>query len=155
ALDPGGGDEIVHPVETAENGRLAAAGGADQGGDLVAGEVERDLLHRLEVAVVDVDVAHAHRRRGGGDGALGGGARPHLGPQVSGRGGIHAAGPRTGLGVGSHDHAFLAYRLRSITAKAFNSNSSRSSARLAAAAMLRNSAWGYEVHWKIWMGRAV
>jgi hypothetical protein len=36
ARDARAGDEIVHAVETAQQGGLAAAGGADEGGDLVA-----------------------------------------------------------------------------------------------------------------------
>src|ERR671914_468826 len=42
ALDPRGGDEVVHPVEAADQGGLAAAGGADQRGDLVLADVEGD-----------------------------------------------------------------------------------------------------------------
>ena len=34
ALDAGAGDEVVHPVEAAQHRRLAAARGADEGGDL-------------------------------------------------------------------------------------------------------------------------
>ena len=38
ALDPGAGDQVVHPVQAAQHGGLAAAGRADQRGDLVLAE---------------------------------------------------------------------------------------------------------------------
>ena len=40
ALDRGAGDQVVHPVEAADQGGLAAARGADQRGDLVLADVE-------------------------------------------------------------------------------------------------------------------
>ena len=36
ALDAGAGHEVVHPVQAAQHGGLAAARGADERGDLVA-----------------------------------------------------------------------------------------------------------------------
>src|SRR5690606_170504 len=40
------------------------ARGSDEGGDLVAGDVHRDLLQALELAVVEIEVAHLHDRVG-------------------------------------------------------------------------------------------
>ncbi len=42
--DAGAGDFIVHAVEAAQQGGFAAAGGADEGGDLPFREVEADVL---------------------------------------------------------------------------------------------------------------
>ena len=50
-LDPGAVDQVVHPVETAEQCRLAATGRTDQGSDLVLGDREGDVLDRLEPSV--------------------------------------------------------------------------------------------------------
>ena len=53
-------DEVVHPVERLEQRRLAAAGWADEGRHLVFGKGERDVLERMKVAVVQVQVPHLH-----------------------------------------------------------------------------------------------
>src|SRR5690606_21281723 len=39
ARHPGAGDEVVHPVEGAQQRRLAASARADDGGDLVLGDL--------------------------------------------------------------------------------------------------------------------
>jgi hypothetical protein len=54
--DAGAGDAVVHAVEAAEEGGFAAAGGADESGDLVAGDDEADLFEGGGVAVGEVDV---------------------------------------------------------------------------------------------------
>ncbi|GAA1139236.1 hypothetical protein GCM10009651_24060 [Microbacterium natoriense] len=46
----------MHAVQRAEEGRLAAARGADERGDAARLDVERDALDGEEVAVVDVEV---------------------------------------------------------------------------------------------------
>ena len=56
ALDVGAGDDLVHAVERAQHGRLAAAGRADEGGDLVRLDVQVDILDGQEVAVIDVQM---------------------------------------------------------------------------------------------------
>ena len=56
ALDPGRLDEVVHAVEAAQHGGLAAARRADERGDLVLADVEVDVAHGPEVAVVDAEV---------------------------------------------------------------------------------------------------
>src|SRR5690606_27843855 len=56
ALDAGAGDEVVHAVERAQEGGLAAARGPDEGGDLVLGDGEVHALDGVEAAVEDVDV---------------------------------------------------------------------------------------------------
>jgi hypothetical protein len=47
--------EVVHAVEAAQEGRLAAARRADQGGDLVLLDRKVDALQGLEVAIVEVE----------------------------------------------------------------------------------------------------
>ena len=59
ALDAGAGDEVVHPVQAAEERALAAARRADQGGDLVAPDAQRHVAQRLERAVVEVEALDA------------------------------------------------------------------------------------------------
>ena len=54
--DVGAGDNLVHAVERAQHGGLATAGGADEGGNGARRHVQADVLHRVEIAVVDVDV---------------------------------------------------------------------------------------------------
>ena len=44
--------QVVHAVEGLEQGGLAAAGGADEGGHLVGGNVHVHGFQRLKVAVV-------------------------------------------------------------------------------------------------------
>src|SRR5690606_32512388 len=129
-------------IEAPQNGGFATPGGTDQGGDLVSGEVEADIFDGLEVAVVDVESLEPHHEVG---------RHRRLCRLGFSR---HAVSRPVGC-FGCHDHAFLAYRLRSITAPRLSSNSRSSSARLSAAARWRNSSCGYEVHWKIWIGRAV
>ena len=66
-------DRVVHAVQAADERRLAAAGRTDQRDDLVAADVEIDLLDRVIVGVEDVDLARLHhglRRREVADGAI-------------------------------------------------------------------------------------
>src|SRR5690606_21347845 len=56
ALHFGSGYEVVHAVETAQQGALAASRRADQGRDVVAVDVHRYPLHRGDAAVQDIDV---------------------------------------------------------------------------------------------------
>src|SRR5690606_10432391 len=53
AGDAAAGHQVVHPVEAAQDGRLAAAGRADEGGDLATPEGQVDVVHGVEVAVED------------------------------------------------------------------------------------------------------
>ena len=55
AVDFGAGDQVVHPVEAAQQGALAAARGTDQRGDVVAVDVHRHALDGGHAAVEDVD----------------------------------------------------------------------------------------------------
>ena len=55
-------DQVVHAVQAAEQGRLAAARGTDQGRDLVAGKVEGDLLQGLAAAIEEAQIVHLHDR---------------------------------------------------------------------------------------------
>src|SRR5262249_41643773 len=58
AGDPAAGDELVHAVERAQERGLAAARWADEGGDRLLGDVERDGTDPLLLAVVNAEVAH-------------------------------------------------------------------------------------------------
>ena len=56
AADAGAGDAVIHAIEAAKEGGFAATGGADEGGDLIAGDREVDLFEGGGVAVGEVDV---------------------------------------------------------------------------------------------------
>src|SRR5262249_60686214 len=56
ARDAGAGYAVVHPVETAKEGRLSAAGRADEGRHPGLRDVERDGAEGVGGAVVDVQV---------------------------------------------------------------------------------------------------
>ena len=81
---PGALDEVVHAVEAAQHGRLAAAGRADERGDLVLADVEVDLADGAEVAVVHGQVARLehHRTVGATDSCIGGVQVEHRGRVV-------------------------------------------------------------------------
>src|SRR6185295_1844629 len=51
------GIEVVHPVEHAQQRGLAAAGGPDEGGDLVLVERDVDVLQRPMLAIEEIEVA--------------------------------------------------------------------------------------------------
>ena len=55
-------DQVVHAVQAAQQGRLAAARGTDQGRDLVAGEVDGNILQGLAAAVEEAQVVHLDDR---------------------------------------------------------------------------------------------
>ena len=55
-------DRVVHPVQAAQERRLAAARGPDHRDDLVATDVQAHILDRVLVTVVDVHVARRHDR---------------------------------------------------------------------------------------------
>jgi hypothetical protein len=65
ALDPGARDEVVHPVEAADQRALAAAGRADEGGHGVPVDVERDLPDRDAASVGDGEVPDLEDRFAG------------------------------------------------------------------------------------------
>src|SRR5208282_4676786 len=50
--------ERIHPIERPQQRRLAAARGADEGGDPALGNVQVDVLEPLELAVEEVQVAN-------------------------------------------------------------------------------------------------
>ena len=60
ALDAAGLDDVVHPVETAQEGRLAAARGSDQRGHLAFEDVDVDAVKRLVLAIEDIEPARRH-----------------------------------------------------------------------------------------------
>src|SRR6185437_9631559 len=55
--DLGTRGEVVHPVEAPQHGGLAAAGRADEGGDLLRGDVQVHLSDRGVAAVLHLEVA--------------------------------------------------------------------------------------------------
>src|SRR4030042_461722 len=55
--DPDVLDKVRHPVERPEEGRLAAAGRPDEGGDPALLDVQADALEGLELPVVEVEIA--------------------------------------------------------------------------------------------------
>ena len=57
------GIEIVHAVEHAQQRRFAAARRADEGGDLVRVERQRDVFQRLELAVEKIEVRERRSSR--------------------------------------------------------------------------------------------
>ncbi len=61
-------DELVHPVEAAQEGGFAAAAGADDGGDGALGDVEGNVLDGVLLAVPDVEVGDLEGVAGGGRG---------------------------------------------------------------------------------------
>src|SRR6185437_6411468 len=58
---------VIHAVETAQEGRLAAARGPDRGEHLPARDIDRHALERLLVAVEDADIATGEYRVDDGD----------------------------------------------------------------------------------------
>ena len=54
----------LEAVDGAAQGRLARAGGPDDGDDLAGEDVEGDVVERLEVAVVLAHMVDAHERAG-------------------------------------------------------------------------------------------
>ena len=51
------GDQFVHPVDGPQKGGLAAAGGPDEGGDLVGFDVDGDVLQCVVLTVIQVQPA--------------------------------------------------------------------------------------------------
>ncbi len=76
-LDAGRVHQVVHPVEAAQQRALAAAGGADERGDLVATDRHARPAHRLVGPVVDAHVGEVEddRPEGRPPPVLGGGVR--------------------------------------------------------------------------------
>src|SRR5690606_13930577 len=110
-------------VDAAQEGGLAAAGGADQSGDRPLGDVQANVEQRLLAAVEDADVAGAHL----GLGARAGGGR--IRGAVAGC--VVALG---GEGAEQHRlHQRLSKRRRSTTAARFITIMKASSTRMAAA----------------------
>src|SRR6202166_2321943 len=65
--------EIIHPVEDPQQGRLAAAGWPDEGGDAIGAERQVDVLQRMVLAVIEVQASRrdlgrrlGQRHRGNG-----------------------------------------------------------------------------------------
>jgi hypothetical protein len=65
AREPRGGDEVVHPVEAAQQRALAATRGADERGDPVPRNREVDVPYGAEQPVVRGEALHLEHRRFG------------------------------------------------------------------------------------------
>ena len=61
----GTGDQVVHPVEAAQQGRFAAAGGANESSDLVRRNVERNVFQHHFVTVAEIHPVHLDGRHAG------------------------------------------------------------------------------------------
>jgi hypothetical protein len=55
------GDDVIHPVDPAKKRTLSATAGTNECGHMVAGNPNVDLMQRLEVAVVGVEVRDRDR----------------------------------------------------------------------------------------------
>jgi hypothetical protein len=51
------GVQLVHAVERAQQGGLATARWADEGSDLVLGDLQVDALEGVELAVIEIQIA--------------------------------------------------------------------------------------------------
>jgi hypothetical protein len=141
ALGPADLDGVVHPVDAAQEGRLAAAGRADEGGHLVGPDVDVDVEQRLLVAVPEIDLARGHL-------ALAGSAR-----RRRSRGGA-VGGHRGGIaGVGCYH--FVRNLCRRKTAVAFMRIRKPSSTMIAAEVRATKPRSGLSNQMKICVGRAV
>ena len=96
AVDLGARDGVVHPVDAAQEGRLAAARRADEGGDRLVRDVERDVEQRLFVAVEDGDVARGDLGRAGGPDGDSLGHAVGQAPAVQAAGSDGSSRPRAG-----------------------------------------------------------
>src|ERR1700716_74374 len=59
--------KIVHPVEYPQQRRLSAAGRPDKGGDAVGAERKIDVLQRVVLAIVEIQITHGNLGAGFGD----------------------------------------------------------------------------------------
>ena len=146
SFDAGAVHEVVHPVQRAEKRGLAAAGGSDQGGDLVLPEAQVDVGDGTEVAIEDVDVLAANQAAG----SVGHGVVTRGGVELRVRGVVGHVDARAAHGY----HRFWNL-LRMKMARAFMRRSTPSSRTLVAAANSWNPSCGRPVQLKIWMGRVV
>ena len=147
ALDGDAGDEVVHAVEAADEGALAAAGGADEGRDLLAGDVEPDAGEGLLPAVPEAQV-------GDGEGELTLGFRDVLRGFVLGRGlapqglagllvgGGGCANAYRHLGFTSYYGQLRLRRSRTTSARALSPMTAIMRTMIPAAAFARNSGCG-------------
>ncbi len=62
AFDSGAWDQVIHAVDAAQHGALAAPGWPDERRDLVFRHVEGDAGDRQEVAIEDLQIAERHER---------------------------------------------------------------------------------------------
>ena len=57
-------DDVVHPVEGAQEGALAAAGRPDEGGYLIGMQANRDVVQRVGLAIVEIEFLDPDLERG-------------------------------------------------------------------------------------------
>src|SRR3954449_12130458 len=150
ALRIGAGDLLVHAVDAADHGRLAAARGADDRRRLVGLEGQADVLDRVDGAVVRVEVVEADRVRLGPGGGSGRGFDVHLRHRT----GSGALGLGGGQGLGFFLGAVHARRLLREMRRASRLMSRTSTMMVSAEAHARSTmrAWGFWMSLKIWTG---
>ena len=157
AVDARARDQVVHPVQAADERRLAAARRPDQRGDLVLGDLHRDVADRPVLAVVDVHVAHVEDRLGQPPRLLATAARSVDGSRPLGR--VGRDGPDSAGLVQLLGHVV-------ITTSAHSGFSGRSRRRSSARASSSARGWrrpprsrtrgsASVVQLKIWIGSAV
>ena len=84
AQHAGRGDGVVHPVQAAQEGGLAAARGADEGRHGAGQDVDIDILQRVVFAVIDLHAAGGDLGSVGGHGSLRNSHVVHRGPLTNG-----------------------------------------------------------------------
>jgi hypothetical protein len=70
ATDAGPVDQVVHPVEAAEQSGLATAGRSDEGRHLPVGHLQIDVMQRLGRSVVEIQILDVHQGRSAAAGGL-------------------------------------------------------------------------------------
>ncbi|MPN13702.1 hypothetical protein SDC9_161026 [bioreactor metagenome] len=60
AFHPGLGNQIIHAIQTAQEGGFPAAGRPNQGGDFIFPDIQIEILQRLKLVVPEIHLAHAN-----------------------------------------------------------------------------------------------
>ncbi len=59
-FNPDTGDNVIRPVQTAQQCRFAAAGRADKRRDLIVIDIQIDIIKSLIIAIPEIDMLHLH-----------------------------------------------------------------------------------------------
>ena len=152
ALDAGARDQVVHPVDRAQQRALAAARRPDERRDPVRRDVERDVLHGPERAVEEAEILELEDRPDGSvgwRGAIGRAAGGTLDVESidgSGRRAHRSVASSVWFASGRPSDRVITTSVRSgcggRIAIALASSVTTSSTMIAAAVSCRNSSWG-------------